>query len=436
MSTISHRKGLAALSPALVLLTVFFIPALASGDFYAVPISVAFVAASAWGILLLRDRSFSDRITLYSDGAADRGLLYMVWIFVLAGIFAATAKSIGAVDATVQIALGTVPVRFLPAGIFLATCFISMAIGTSVGTVVALTPVVTALAARTGADTAWMVAIVVGGAFFGDNLSFISDTTIAATQSQGCTMRDKFRTNLRIVLPSAIITLAFYAFGDIHPDAVQTAQDVKWWLAIPYVLVIVLALCGMKVLTVLVIGTVCCWIMGLFGGSTAVSLLAASGDGINSMTGLILVTIMAGGLMNLIRSLGGFEYIISALTRRVSGRKGAEAVIALLTVITNICTANNTVAIITVGGIAKDISSRYGITPRRSASLLDTSSCFIQGLLPYGAQLLMASGLAAVSSIEILKYLYYPFFTGAALAVSIIIGFIPRGRERKNQNKI
>jgi len=419
-SVVDHRKGLKALSPTLVLLGVFFVTAIVAGDFYVVPVSLAFVVASVYAIMLLRGYALEEKITLFSKGAADPNILYMVWIFVLAGIFAASAKSIGAVDATVSLALKIVPPAFLPAGIFLATCFISMAIGTSVGTIVALTPVVTGLSAQIGAETAWMVAIVVGGAFFGDNLSFISDTTIAATRTQGCEMRDKFLTNLKIVLPAAIITLLIYAFPDVHPEAVDAATDPRWWLAIPYLLVIVLALCGMKVLTVLLLGIAACWIMGAAGGDSILSLLVASSDGAGSMCELILVTLMAGGLMNVIRILGGFEYIIALLTRRISGSRGAEGVIALMAVLTNICTANNTVAIITTGGIAKEVSQKYGVSARRSASILDTSSCFIQGLLPYGAQLLMASSLAAISSMEILRYLYYPFFTGAMLVLSIL----------------
>ncbi len=419
-TVIDHKKGLKALSPTLVLLGVFFVAAVVAGDFYVVPVSLAFVVASVYAIIILRGNTLEEKITLFSKGAADPNILYMVWIFVLAGIFAASAKSIGAVDATVSLSLKIVPPAFLPAGIFLATCFISMAIGTSVGTIVALTPVVTGLSAQIGTDTAWMVAIVVGGAFFGDNLSFISDTTIAATRTQGCDMRDKFLTNLRIVLPAAIITLLIYALPHIQTESVETALDVRWWLAVPYLLVIVLALCGMRVLTVLPVGIAACWIMGIAAGSDILSLLVASSDGVRSMCELILVTLMAGGLMNIIRILGGFEYIIAILTRKVSEQRGAEGVIALMAVLTNICTANNTVAIITTGGIAKEISQKYGVSPRRSASILDTASCFIQGLLPYGAQLLMASSLAAISSVEILRYLYYPFFTGAMLVLSIL----------------
>lgn len=417
-------KGLLALSPIAVLLVVYLLGSLLAGDFYKVPVSVAFVLAAVYGVFMLRGRSVRERIGIFSEGASHSDIMYMVWIFCLAGIFASIAKAMGAVDATVALMLKAVPGQFLPAGLFIASCFISMAIGTSVGTIVALTPVVTGLAAELGADNAWMVAIVVGGAFFGDNLSFISDTTIAATQSQGCRMKDKFKMNFFIVLPAALGVLAIYLFNSPELNVTVGGGIEGWYKSLPYLLVIVLALTGMNVLVVLLCGIVVSALTGVLAGSfDLVAVFTAAGEGLQSMSELILVTLLAGGLMNVVKTAGGFDYLIHALTHRISTRKGAEAVIALLTGLTNLCTANNTIAILTTGSIAKDLSGKYGIEPRRTASIMDTVSCFVQGVIPYGAQVLMASGLAAVNPLQIIPHLYYPMLIGVMVVLAIVFGF-------------
>ena len=422
------KRGLLALSPILVLLAVYLTMSLASGDFYRISIAVAFVAASVYAVAALRglSRSLQERVSVFSEGASDKNILYMIWIFVLAGIFAATAKAMGAVDATVHFTMQLVPIEFLPAGIFIAACFVSLSIGTSVGTIVALTPVVTGLAAQMGADTAQMVAIVVGGAFFGDNLSFISDTTIAATMTQGCRMKDKFRTNLLIVLPAALVALGLYLFLGLSGGVsnVEVANMAEWYKTIPYLLVLVCAIGGMNVLVVLVLGIAATLFIGLASGSlSGVLFCEEAGKGVLSMGELIIITLLAGGLMNMVKQSGGFEFVTRAITYSISGKRGAEAAIAALTVLTDICTANNTIAIITVGPIARDLSERYGVSPRKSASLMDTASCFAQGVLPYGAQLLMASGLAAISPLEIIPHLYYPMAIGVMVVLSIIFQF-------------
>ena len=429
------KKGLIALSPIVVLLAVYLIMSLASGDFYRISISVAFVVAAVYAVATLRgiSRSLQERVAVFSEGASDKNILYMIWIFILAGIFAATAKSMGAVDATVHFTMRFVPAEFLPAGIFIAACFVSLSIGTSVGTIVALTPVVTGLATQMGADTAQIVAIVVGGAFFGDNLSFISDTTIAATMTQGCNMKDKFRTNLLIVLPAALLSLGLYLFLGLSEgaDGVDATSVAEWYKTIPYLLVLICAIGGMNVLVVLVLGIVATAVIGLASGSlSGVSFCEAADDGVISMCELIVITLMAGGLMNMVKQSGGFEFVTRVITRRISGKRGAEAAIAGLTVLTDICTANNTIAIITTGHIARDLSERYGVSPRKSASLMDTASCFAQGALPYGAQLLMASGLAGISPLEIIPHLYYPMAIGVMVVLSIIFQF-PRISEKE-----
>ena len=422
------KRGLLALSPIVVLLATYLLMSLASGDFYRISISVAFVIAAIYAVAAMRmvSRSLQERVAIFSEGASDKNILYMIWIFILAGIFASTAKSMGAVDATVHFTMRFVPIEFLPAGIFIAACFVSLSIGTSVGTIVALTPVVTGLAEQLGADAAQMVAIVVGGAFFGDNLSFISDTTIAATMTQGCKMKDKFRTNLMIVLPAAIFALGLYLFLGLSNDAdtVDVSNGAEWYKTIPYLLVLVCAIAGVDVLLVLVLGIVATLLIGLTCGSlTCVSFCEESGRGVISMGELIIITLMAGGLMNMVKQGGGFDFITRAITNRISGKRGAEFAIAGLTALTDVCTANNTIAIITVGPIARDLSQRYGVSPRKSASIMDTASCFAQGLLPYGAQLLMASGLSSISPIEIISHLYYPMAIGVILLLSIIFQF-------------
>ena len=427
MSGLGNRKGFVALSPLFVLLAVFFVGSLLAGDFYRIPITVAFIVAAVYAVAISKGGKLVERIDNFSRGAANPRIMYMIWIFVLAGAFASVAKAMGAIDATVNLALSVIPANFVPAGIFLAACFISMAVGTSVGTIVALTPVVTGLAAELGCDTAWMVAIVVGGAFFGDNLSFISDTTIAATQTQGCQMKDKFRTNLRLVAPAAVIVLLIYITSGASLESANVAplsltESLK---VIPYIVVIVAALCGINVLGVLLLGIVVAVALGVGMDSIEpIECFTQMGVGVQSMAELIIVTMLAGGLLEMVRLMGGLDFVIERITQRIKGRKGGEAAIVGLTALANICTANNTIAILTMGDISRNIAQSCGISPRRSASLMDTASCFVQGFLPYGAQLLMASGLAAISPFGIMLHLYYPLLIGAFVIISII--FAPK----------
>ena len=426
MDKIGTKRGLLALSPVVVLLVVYMVGSLVLGDFYAIPIAVAFIVAAIYGLSLLREKSMRERIDLFSAGAAHRDIMYMVWIFCIAGIFAATAKAMGAADAIVSLTLRAVPAQFLPAGIFVASCFVSLAIGTSVGTIVALAPMVTAMATQLGCEVGWLISVVVGGAFFGDNLSFISDTTIAATQSQGCKMSDKFRTNFVIVLPAAIVTLCIYLFGNQLGivDVSSVAASAEWYRMLPYLVVIGLALTGLNVLIVLLAGILLAVVIGLLGGSfDLLGIATAFTDGVGSMYEIILISLLAGGLMNIVKNLGGFDFLISSLGARIRTRRGAECVVSLLTALTNICTANNTIAIITTGSVAKRLSERYSIPPRKTASLMDISSCCVQGLLPYGAQVLMAAGLAGISPLEIIPWLYYPMLLGGMVLLSILLQF-------------
>ncbi len=413
---------------ALLPLGLFFVLYLAVsivvGDFYKMPITVAFVVASGVAIAMCKGVPFAQRISNFSSGAADSNIMLMVWIFILAGAFASSAKSMGAVDATVNLTMELLPSNMLLMGIFIAACFISLAVGTSVGTVVALVPIAAGIAPKIGVDVSYLTSIIVGGAFFGDNLSFISDTTIAATQSQGCTMSDKFKANILLVLPAAIIVALLYLFQGADVTYPSTIGKVEWLKIIPYISVIVLAVMGINVLIVLVVGILLSGIIGVAsGGFDLWGYTQSMGSGIGGMGELIIITMVAGGLLEIIRLNGGLDWLISTLTRNVKSRRMAELSIASLVSMANLCTANNTVAIITTGKISRDISQKFGVDPRRSASILDTFSCFVQGLLPYGAQLLMASELSGVSPIEIIKTLYYPMLIGVIGVFAILVRY-------------
>ena len=425
-------SGWLALSPLFIFLCVYLISSLIANDFYKIPISSAFLLASIYGIIISRGKTLEQRIAIFSEGAGNKNVLLMIWIFVLAGAFASTAKSIGAIDATVNIALRILPDNLIYAGIFLAACFISMSIGTSVGTIVALVPVAAGIAEELAlggmsgihANPAFITAIIVGGAFFGDNLSFISDTTIAATRTQGCSMKDKFKANIRIVGPAAIIVAALYVVLGWSVSVSPEVGQIQWILLVPYILVIALALSGMNVAAVLTIGLAVNALIGFSMGSLTWSgWLESIGGGISGMGDLIIVTILAGGMLELIKENGGLDFIVNGMTRKINGKRGAEFSIAGLVSLANLCTANNTIAIITSGAIARDITEKFGLDPRKTASILDTFSCLIQGLIPYGAQLLMAAGLAGVSSISIIGYLYYPFVMGLFAILAILLRF-------------
>ncbi len=418
------KKGLMALSPLAVFITLYLVTSIAAGDFYKVPITVAFMTASIYAVVISGGIPLTKRIDTFSRGASTGQMMLMIWIFILAGAFANSAKAMGSIDATVNLTLALMPPQMLLAGLFLAACFISLSIGTSVGTIVALTPIAAGVATQTGSSVAMMTAIVVGGSFFGDNLSFISDTTIAATQTQGCKLSDKFRVNSFIVVPTAVVIFIVYILMGAEvqqPNDIPVLEPMK---IIPYLAVLITAIFGMNVMAVLTLGIVLTGIIGLLNGSYDLyGWFGSMGNGIVSMGELIIITMMAAGLLALIKQQGGIDYIINLLTRHVSSKRGAELSIAALVSLVNVCTANNTVAIITVGGIAKHIGDRFGLDNRKCASILDTFSCFTQGLIPYGAQMLMAAGLAELNPIAILPYLYYPFAIGIATILAIVLRY-------------
>ena len=382
---------------------------------------VIFITISIIAILLTRGIKLSERITEFSKGAGHKNMLLMVWIFVLAGAFASSAKAMGAVEATVNLTLDILPTQFLLAGLFISACLVSLCMGTSVGTIVALVPIAATLADKTDMSVALMTASIVSGAFFGDNLSFISDTTIVATQSQGCKPSDKFKFNFLMVLPAAFSVAIIYLLMGSATSEVVTAE-VMWWKIIPYAAVLILATSGMNVMVVLLMGILLTGVVGIADGSyTFLEWTTSITNGVMGMGELILISMLAGGIFALITYKGIMDRLVQFITSKVSSRKGAELSICATVALSNVITANNTVAILSVGDIAKNIAQRFDIDPRRTASLLDTTSCTVQGLIPYGAQLLMASGIAGVSSLSIVPYLYDPMLIGVTVLLTILI---------------
>ena len=418
------NRGLIALSPLGVFIVLYLVTSIIAGDFYKVPITVAFMVSSIYAVIIHGGRPLRERIDIFSRGAATGQMMLMIWIFVLAGAFANSAKMMGSIDATVNLTLSLLPPQMLLAGLFVAACFISISIGTSVGTIVALTPIAAGVAQQTGTDVALMTAVVVGGSLFGDNLSFISDTTIVATSSQGCRLSDKFRVNSFIVVPAAIVILIVYIFMGSGISAPQHIADVQWVKVIPYLAVLITAIFGMNVMAVLTLGIILTGTIGLLTGSFDIfGWMKSMGDGIIGMGELIIITMMAGGMLELIKQQGGIDFIIRRMTRHIHGKRGAELSIGALVAMVDVCTANNTVAIITVGGIAKQIGDKYGVDNKKAASILDTFSCAVQGVIPYGAQLLMAAGLASLNPVNIIPYLYYPMAIGIAALLSIFLRY-------------
>ena len=422
------RKGLLALSPLILLTAMIALftgySAEESHKDTSLSLTVAFMISSIYAVAISGGMPIRKRIDTYSRGAGANNLMLMLWIYVLAGAFAASAKAMGAVDATVNLALSLLPASMILPGLFLAACFISLSIGTSVGTIVALVPIAAGLAHSVDANLALTVAIIVGGAYFGDNLSFISDTTVVATQTQGCQMSDKFRVNALIVIPAAIIILIIYGILGAGTKAPTHIDAVQYMKVLPYIVVLVTAIAGMNVMAVLTLGSILCGIIGIIdGGYDIFGWFSAMGNGVIGMGELIIIAMMAGGMLEIIRENGGIDFIISKITAHVNSKRGAELSIAALVSMVNICTANNTVAILTVGNISKKIGDKFGVDNRKAASILDTFSCTIQGLIPYGVQMLLAAGLSGLSPLDIIPYLYYPMAIGLAALFAILFRY-------------
>lgn len=421
------KKGLLALSPIAAMIVLLIVLSAYYGGVSNAPLLFIFVITAMIAVGLTRGIPLGERISIFSQGAGSPKLLLMVWIFMLAGAFAATAKEMGAAGAMVDLTLRILPTNFALAGLFIAACLTSICMGTSVGTIVALMPIATGLAEATTMTLPVVAAAVVGGAFFGDNLSVISDTTIVATQSQGCRMSDKFRFNVRMVTPAAILVTVLYIFLGWSTKGIAAEGEILWWKVMPYIVVFVCAICRINVLVVLALGCMLTCATGIIDGSyDLISWEEAALRGVMGMSELILISLLAGGIFALIRYNGGFDFMISRMTRHLKSSMGAEWSICGLVAFANICTANNTIAILSVGDIARHVAEKFDIDPRRSASLLDTTSCCVQGLLPYGAQLLMASGIAGISAMSIVPWLFYPFF----LSLTVIATIVCRKRQK------
>ena len=403
---------------------LYLVTSIVAGDFYKVPITVAFMIASIYAVVIGGGIPLSRRIDIFSRGASTSNMMLMIWIFILAGAFANTAKVMGCVDATINLTLTLLPANMLLAGLFLAACFISLSIGTSVGTIVALTPIAAGSAESLGMSVPLMTAVIVGGSFFGDNLSFISDTTITATSTQGCKLSDKFRVNAFLAFPAAFLVLCLYAFMGSGITSDYNPQNIDIVKVMPYIIVLLTALFGMNVTAVLTLGIILTGVIGMCSGCFDVyGWFKAMGDGIIGMGELVIMTMIAASMLELIKERGGIDFIIKVLTRHVNGKRGAELCIATLVAVVNVCTANNTVAILTVGQLSKKIGDRFGVDNRKCASILDTMSCCVQGVIPYGAQLLMAAGLAEINPISIMPYLYYPLTIGIITILSILLRY-------------
>jgi len=412
-----------ALIPLAVFLVVYLGSSILAKDFYAISTIVPFLAASLTALLMNRKEKFQNKVEIFCKGAGNSNIILMVMIFILAGAFAQVAKDMGAVDSTVNLGLSLLPSSLLIPGMFIISCFIAVSIGTSMGTIVALVPIAVGIASKTGIESALAVGAIVSGAMFGDNLSIISDTTIAATRTQGCEMKDKFRMNFIIVLPAAIITALIFMILTRNSDTI-IIETLSYNLIkiIPYIMVIITALLGVDVIIVLLLGILSSGIIGfIYGSFDILGFFNSISTGISGMSELIIISLLIAGTIEIIKYNGGIDFILNKGLKNFKSKRGAEYGIATLVSLVDICTANNTVAIVTVGPIAKDISNKYDLEPKRVAGILDMFSCVFQGIIPYGAQLISAAALATISPIAIMKFLFYPYLMGICAIISIYI---------------
>lgn len=412
-----------ALLPIGVFLVIFLGAGIIFNDFYAMPAIVAFLIALFVAFLQNRKVGFQEKLKLVAEGMAEENIITMCLIFLCAGGFSGAVTAAGGADSAVNLGLSLIPAHLAVAGLFLIGCFISVSMGTSVGTVTTLAPIAVGISQQTGFSLAVCTAAVVCGAMFGDNLSMISDTTIAAVKTQGCEMKDKFRANFLIVLPAAIISFIFFWFvtrgGDFE---LADSLDYSMLEVLPYIVVLVGALIGINVFIVLISGTVLSLIVGVASGNILLSeMFNVVGDGVVSMYDITVISIIVACIVSLVRKNGGITFILNQIKSRIRGQRGAQAGIALLSLLVDMCTANNTVAIVMAGPIAKEISEEYGVDPKRSASLLDMFTSVGQGMIPYGAQLLTAAALTGLEPFDVIPYLIYPMLMAVCGIVAIIV---------------
>nr|WP_318539102.1 Na+/H+ antiporter NhaC family protein [Terribacillus saccharophilus] len=418
-----------ALIPFVVFLILFIGSGIITGDFYTFPVIVAITISAGVALAMNRKESLTKKVDVFCKGAGNPNVMLMVVIFVLAGAFSEVAKGMGAVESTVNLTLSLIPQNLLVVGLFVIACFISLSMGTSVGTIVALAPIGVGISEQTDFSMALVMGAIVGGSMFGDNLSFISDTTITAVRTQGAEMKDKFKVNFLIVLPAAIVTCIILGFLTLGESGQVEHLSYSWIKIIPYILVVVFALIGINVFLVLVLGIVLAGVVGLLDGSYHfLNLIQQIGDGMAGMYEIAFLAILIAGMVEVIKFNGGIDFLLQLATRRIKSKRGAEFSIAGLVSLTGLSTANNTIAILITGPLAKNIADKYGIEPRKSASILDLFSCSIQGLLPYGAQFLAAATVAGISPISIIPYCIYPILVGICGVIAILIGY-PKAKQ-------
>ncbi len=425
-----ENKGRAiALLPIGVFLIIFLGAGIVFQDFYAMPAIVAFLIALFVAFLQNKELSFNKKIEVIAKGVGEENIITMSLIFLCAGGFSGAVTAAGGVDSTVNLGLSLIPAHFAVAGLFLIGCFISVSMGTSMGTIAALAPIAVGISEKTGFALSICIGAVVCGAMFGDNLSMISDTTIAAVKTQGCEMKDKFKANFFIVLPAAIITVLIFWLATRNMSF-QLEENLNYslWEVLPYMVVLLGALIGINVFVVLISGIVISLIAGVSMGHIALSeMFQVVGSGVTSMYDITVISIIVACIVSLVKEHGGIQFILNLIKSKINGRRGAEFGIALLALFVDACTANNTVAIVMTGPIAKEISEEFDVDPRRSASLLDMFTSVGQGIIPYGAQLLSAATLTGLTPLQIIPNLYYPLLMGVCGILAII--FLPQGRK-------
>lgn len=430
------KKGkFSALLPLIIFVSIYLGTSLVMKDFYSVSVLVPGIIAALVGIFMNRKRGLEKNIEIFCKGAGNSNIILMCLIFILAGAFAEVAKNMGAVESTVNLGLTILPKNILVAGIFVISSFIAISLGTSMGTIAAIVPIAMGIADKTNIALPLIVGAVVGGAMFGDNLSMISDTTIAATKTQGCEMRDKFRINFKVILPAAILVIVLYTFLGSGSNTSVGQYDYNLIKVIPYLGILIAALMGVNVIAILSGGIVLAGGIGFFTGSMDLKVFFNSiSAGVAGMSELILISIIIGGIVEIIKENGGIDYVLNLVTKRINGKKGAEFGIGLLVSLVDACTANNTIAIVTVGPLAKDISNKYNLDSKRVAGILDMFSCAVQGIIPYGAQLMSAAALTGLSSFEIMKFLFYPYLMG--ISVIIFIAFFQKKENTETSEEL
>ncbi|MBN8194165.1 Na+/H+ antiporter NhaC family protein [Bacillus sp. NTK074B] len=406
----NQEKGnVLALLPLIIFVSLFLGAGIISGDFYAFPVLVSIIIAAVVALLMNRKETLTAKIERFAKGAGHPDIMIMVFIFLLAGAFSGVAEKMGAVDSTVNFALSVLPGNLVIVGLFIIAAFISLSMGTSMGTIAALAPIGVGISSGADISMALTMATVIGGAMFGDNLSFISDTTIAAVRTQKTEMKDKFKVNFFIVLPAAIVTMVILFILTMGTPSSVQAESFDWVKMIPYLGVIIGALAGLNVFVVLLGGILFAGIIGFVDGSfTPSSYFGSVADGMTGMAEIVILSILIGGVVELIRHNGGIQAILYHATRKIKSPQGAQLATAGLVSSTNLCTANNTISIIIAGPLAKTLSDQYGVDARKSASILDIFSCAVQGLIPYGAQALLVAEVAGISPISIIPYAFYP----------------------------